>query len=70
MKILFSALALLTVTLSKAQTSTDYSDVAVLVNDNSSISLNIGAYFQQARNVPAINIIHLIVPTTEIIFTR
>jgi len=67
MKILFAALSILACTFAKAQTSTDYSDVAVLVNDNSAVSLNIGSYFQQARNIPAINIIHLDVPTTEII---
>lgn len=50
-----------------AQTSTDYSDVAVIVNDNSFISLSIGSYFQQARNIPEINMIHVNVPTIEII---
>lgn len=50
-----------------AQTSTDYSDVAVIVNDNASESGAIGLYFRQARNIPAVNIIHITAPVTEII---
>jgi uncharacterized protein (TIGR03790 family) len=50
-----------------AQTSTDYSDVAVIVNDNHTESQAIGLYFRQARNIPAINIIHISAPVTEII---
>ena len=48
-----------------SQTSSDYSDVAVIVNDNSQISMNIGSYFQQARNVPNQNMIHITTSTLE-----
>lgn len=67
MKTFFSALAFFTCVHLNAQTSTDYSDVAVIVNDNSFVSLSIGSYFQQARNIPEINMIHVNVPTIEII---
>lgn len=52
--------------LSFAQT-TDYSDVAVIINDNTSESEAIALYFKQARNIPAINMIHISAPVTEII---
>ncbi len=65
-KILIGAL-LCASTTTFAQTSTDYSDVAVIVNDNSSASVSVSNYFQQARNIPAQNMIHINVPATEII---
>jgi len=36
-----------------------YDDVAVIVNDNSAASIEIGNYFQQKRNIPDINMIHI-----------
>ena len=45
--------------------SQDYSDVAVIVNDNSSESIAIAAYFQNARNIPEQNIIHISCPNVE-----
>jgi len=47
-----------------AQTTT-YQDVAVIVNDNSQISIDIGNYFQTARNIPDENMIHVFAPTNE-----
>ena len=47
--------------------SVDYDDVAVIVNDNSSISLNVGEYFKMQRNIPATNIIHVNAPVSETI---
>lgn len=48
-----------------AMAQTDYSDVAVIINDNSPTSINIGNYFQNARSIPAQNMIHVFGPTTE-----
>ncbi len=45
--------------------SVNYTDVAVIVNDNSPVSISIGDYFQNARNIPNQNIIHVSAPTTE-----
>ena len=45
----------------------DYNDVAVIVNDNSQTSIDIGNYFQNARNIPNQNMIHVSAPTTEAI---
>jgi uncharacterized protein (TIGR03790 family) len=45
--------------------SIDYTDVAVIVNDNSPTSISIGDYFQNARNIPNENIIHVSAPTTD-----
>lgn len=45
----------------------DYDDVAVIVNDNSQTSIDIGNYFQTARNIPNQNMIHVSAPTTEAI---
>ncbi len=42
-----------------------YVDVAVIVNDNSQTSIDIGNYFQTARNIPNQNMIHVLAPTTE-----
>lgn len=52
----------------KAQTN--YNDVAVIINDNSSESLEIAHYFQTARNIPMQNMIYLsITPGEEISMT-
>lgn len=50
--------------LSTSQT-VNYNDVAVIVNDNSQTSIDIGNYFQAARNIPNQNMIHVSAPTTE-----
>jgi len=47
-----------------AQT-TSYQDVAVIINDNSQNSIDIGNYFQTARNIPDENMIHVFAPTNE-----
>ncbi len=44
-----------------------YDDVAVIVNTNSATSKAIGAYFQSARGIPAVNMIYVSVPDQEII---
>lgn len=43
----------------------DYSDVLLIVNDNSAISVQIGDYFKQQRNIPDINVVHLHTVATE-----
>ena len=47
--------------------SASYSDVAVIVNDNSQVSMDIANYFQSERNIPSENMIHVLAPSTEII---
>ena len=37
----------------------NYDDVAVIVNDNSTASIEIATYFKNARNIPEENIIHI-----------
>ena len=44
-----------------------YNDVAVIVNDNSQTSIDIGNYFQQARNIPSQHMIHINCTTNEVI---
>jgi uncharacterized protein (TIGR03790 family) len=43
----------------------NYNDVGVIVNDNSQESIDIADYFQNARNIPAQNMIHISAPTSE-----
>ncbi|MEK7513077.1 MAG: TIGR03790 family protein [Patescibacteria group bacterium] len=43
----------------------DYNDVLVIINDNSALSGQVGNYFVTARNVPAVNVVHVNVTTTE-----
>ena len=64
MKIAFLSLLLSFSFFSRAQT-VSYTDVAVIINDNSQISIDIGNYFQSARNIPSQNMIHVLSPTTE-----
>ena len=45
----------------------DYSDVLIVVNDNSSASLEIGNYFQTQRNIPDAHVVHLNCSTSETI---
>lgn len=44
-----------------------YQDVGVIVNLNSPESIEIGNYFQVARNIPSQNIIYVNVPNSEVI---
>ncbi|MBN1538873.1 MAG: TIGR03790 family protein, partial [Candidatus Thermoplasmatota archaeon] len=44
-----------------------YEDVALIVNDNSAMSREIGTYFATRRGLPEINIINISVPEKEII---
>lgn len=48
-----------------AQTNVNYQDVAVIVNENSPLSLEIGEYFKQKRNIPDGNIIRIATLTGE-----
>jgi uncharacterized protein (TIGR03790 family) len=43
----------------------DYNDVLLIVNDNSPISVQVGDYFKQQRNIPDKNVVHLHTVTTE-----
>jgi uncharacterized protein (TIGR03790 family) len=45
----------------------DYSDVLVLINNNSAMSKQVGEYFAQARGVPAKHVAYLDVPAREVI---
>jgi uncharacterized protein (TIGR03790 family) len=47
----------------------NYEDVGVIVNDNSPVSLEIGNYFKQVRNIPEQNMIHINTVTDEVIDT-
>ena len=47
-----------------AQTS-NYSDVLIVINEESTISDSIGTYFAQQRKIPAANIVYITAPTTE-----
>ncbi len=50
-----------------ASAAVSYNDVAVIVNTNSAASRSVGAYFQSARNIPAVNMISVDVPEQEVI---
>jgi uncharacterized protein (TIGR03790 family) len=45
----------------------DYSDVLVLINNNSAMSRQVGEYFADARDVPAAQVVYLDVPAREVI---
>jgi len=45
----------------------DYSDVLVLINNNSDMSVQVGEYFKDARGVPDINVAYLDVLDREVI---
>ena len=45
----------------------DYSDVLVLINNNSAMSVKVGEYFADARNVPDKNVAYLDVRAREVI---
>lgn len=57
-------LLLLTASAASAQT-VDYSNVGVIINQNSFDSQTIGAYFVAARNIPTVNVIEVDVPISE-----
>lgn len=63
MKIYFLILSLFIGSAAISQTS--YADVAVIINDSSQTSIDIGNYFQAARNIPNQNMIHVVAPLTE-----
>lgn len=42
-----------------------YNDVAIIVNDSSQVSLDVGNYFLQQRNIPVQNVIHITTPVAE-----
>jgi uncharacterized protein (TIGR03790 family) len=48
-----------------AQSNINYNDVIVIVNDNSTSSVNIANYFVQKRNIPTQNVIHISCTTQE-----
>lgn len=50
-----------------AQAPVDYDDVAVIINQNSTVSKEIGAYFAEKRKIPAKNLIPITVPEKETI---
>lgn len=50
-----------------AQQGVNYNDVAVIINDNSQTSIDIGTYFQQQRNIPSQNIIYISATNNEIV---
>jgi len=45
----------------------DYSDVLVLVNNNSAMSKQVGDYFASARGIPPVRVAYLDVPAREVI---
>jgi len=45
-------------------------DIAVLVNDDDPLSRQVASYYQQARHIPEINIIHLRFPSGRSVMTR
>ncbi len=45
--------------------NTDYSDVLVVINKNSSTSEEIGKYFTEKRNIPAANLVYVNATTSE-----
>lgn len=45
--------------------TTNYDDVGVIINDNSQASIDIANYFQNARNIPQANMIHINCSTAE-----
>jgi uncharacterized protein (TIGR03790 family) len=45
----------------------DYSDVLLLINNQSAISVQVGNYFKQKRSIPDGNVCNISMPTTEVI---
>jgi uncharacterized protein (TIGR03790 family) len=67
MKWLLILIAILLIALipSASLGQTSYDDVLVVINNNSTISDQVGTYFASSRNIPAINIARIDVPTDE-----
>jgi uncharacterized protein (TIGR03790 family) len=67
MKWLLILIAILLIALipSASLGQTNYDDVLVVINSNSSISDQVGTYFASSRNIPAVNIVRVNVPTDE-----
>lgn len=68
-RLFYSSLVMLALTtlLVRAQAPVDYNDVAVIINENSAVSREIGAYFAERRGIPAQNLIRIAVPERETI---
>jgi uncharacterized protein (TIGR03790 family) len=47
--------------------ATDYSDVLLLINNQSAISMQVGNYFKLKRNIPDKNVCNISMPTSEVI---
>lgn len=58
-------IATLLVTASRTEATTDYTDVAVIVNVRSATSVAIGNHFRIARSIPAVNMVYVDADTTE-----
>src|SRR5690349_6098016 len=62
---LFFAGLLVQVAASHAQTSASYNDVLLIVNDKSKNSTDIGEFFAQRRHIPAKNVFHIQIDTSQ-----
>lgn len=62
---LIIALGFVSISFLPIYSQTDYSDVLVVINNNSSISDSVGTYFVSVRNIPLINIARVNVPVAE-----
>jgi uncharacterized protein (TIGR03790 family) len=67
MKWLLILIAILLIALipSASLGQTSYDDVLVVINSNSAVSEQVGTYFASSRNIPAVNIVRVDVPTDE-----
>jgi len=68
-KQILSTLISIVITIFVFGQTANYNDVGVIINDNSQVSIDIGNYFKQARNIPAVNMIHIQTVTDEQIDT-
>lgn len=59
------SLSVVLISFSPIYSQTDYSDVLVVINNNSSISDSVGSYFVSVRNIPLLNIVRVNVSTSE-----
>ncbi len=62
---IYLSTVLLNTTVLCAQTTVNYNDVAVIVNDSSQLSIDIGNYFMLHRNIPTQNLIHIAIEEKE-----
>jgi uncharacterized protein (TIGR03790 family) len=67
MKWLLILIAILLIALipSASLGQTSYDDVLVVINSNSAVSDQVGTYFASSRNIPAVNVVRINVPTDE-----